>query len=47
MTEDWSYEYIMKLASNGIIKGYEDGTFKPKKGITRAEIAVILERIYN
>ena len=43
----WSYKYINTLANNGILKGYEDGSFKPKNGITRAEIAVILERMYN
>ena len=44
---DWSYKYITKLAKSGIINGYEDGSFRPKNGITRAEIAVILERMYN
>lgn len=27
----------------GLINGYEDGTFKPKKSITRAELSVIIE----
>ena len=46
-SEDWSYEYIMKMAKCGIVKGYEDGTYKPQKSITRAEIAVALERMYD
>ena len=35
---------IIKAYSNGLIKGYGDGTFKPNGTITRAEIAVILDR---
>lgn len=35
---------ILKAYSNGLIMGYEDGSFKPDGTITRAEIAVMLER---
>ncbi len=35
---------IIKAYSNGLIKGYGEGTFKPNGTITRAEIAVILDR---
>ncbi|MBR3281421.1 MAG: S-layer homology domain-containing protein [Clostridia bacterium] len=35
---------IIKGATNGLIKGYEDGSFRPQNPITRAEIAVILDR---
>jgi len=35
---------IVKAATNGLIKGYEDGSFRPNNPITRAEIAVILDR---
>ena len=38
----WGYQYIKILYENNIIKGYEDGTFKPDNNITRAEFAVIL-----
>ena len=41
---DWSYDAIMKIAKLGVLKGYEDGTFKPKKDISREEMAVILSR---
>lgn len=44
---DWSYQYITKLAQRGIINGYADGTFKPKNSITRAEIAVLLKNMYK
>ncbi len=35
---------IIKSATNGLIKGYEDGSFRPNNPITRAEIAVIMDR---
>lgn len=35
---------ISKSYTNGLIQGYEDGTFRPNNPITRAEIAVILDR---
>ena len=31
------YEDVKKLAENGIINGYEDGTFRPDNYVTRAE----------
>lgn len=35
---------VIKAYSNGLIQGYSDGTFRPNGTITRAEIAVILDR---
>ncbi|UQZ37590.1 amidase [Paenibacillus sp. PK3_47] len=41
----WYYDSIDALASNNIITGYEDSTFKPEKDITRAEFATIVARL--
>ncbi len=35
---------IAVVASNGLINGYEDGTFKPNNPIKRAEIATMLDK---
>jgi hypothetical protein len=35
---------VMYLSDSGIITGYDDGTFRPDKKITRAEFTVILSR---
>lgn len=35
---------ILQLANDGIINGYEDGTFKPSNNINRQEFAVILAK---
>lgn len=43
---DWSYEAIAELTNKyGIIAGYPDGTFKPKKSISREEEAVALYQL--
>lgn len=41
----WAYKAIEALAEQGILNGYEDGTFKPEQPVTRAEIAAIISRI--
>lgn len=42
--DDVSQVYINIIAERGLINGYTDGTFKPDKTMTRAEVAVILSR---
>lgn len=42
----WSYEYIEKMSSLGVINGYEDGEFKPENPIKRSEIVTILQRLF-
>jgi co-chaperonin GroES (HSP10) len=41
----WATEYIIRLASKGIVNGYEDGTFKPNKKISRIETIVAAVRL--
>ncbi|MBQ2897298.1 MAG: InlB B-repeat-containing protein, partial [Clostridia bacterium] len=43
--DEWYSIHVKTLASNGIIKGYEDGCFYPMKSVTRAEFATILSRL--
>lgn len=38
----WYYDAVSALAEKGILKGYQDGTFRPSQKITRAEFAAIL-----
>ncbi|MFH5183647.1 S-layer homology domain-containing protein [Paenibacillus sp. TAB 01] len=47
INESWAKEAILALASNGIINGYEDGTFQPEANITRAEMVAMIARIIN
>ncbi len=39
------YEAIETLNKLGIVTGYEDGTYKPEAGVTRAEMAALIARI--
>ena len=40
----WAYEYIAKLAGNGIIEGYPDGSFAGDRMMSRYEFAALLYR---
>lgn len=41
----WAKDYIMNLVSEGFIKGYPDGTFKPDNNIKRSECVSIINRV--
>lgn len=38
----WAFTYIADLTERGVIKGYEDGSFKPEKTVSRAEWAKMM-----
>ncbi|MBO5929811.1 MAG: S-layer homology domain-containing protein [Clostridia bacterium] len=38
----WAYQNIMTLVEEGTINGYEDGTFRPSKTVTRAEFVKMI-----
>lgn len=44
---DYAKEGISGLNGAGIIRGYEDGSFRPKHSATRAEVAVIVDRVMS
>jgi N-acetylmuramoyl-L-alanine amidase len=43
--EYWAYGSLKKSISLGYLRGYPDGTLRPGQAITRAEVAVLLDRI--
>jgi parallel beta-helix repeat protein len=43
----WAQQYIQALASQGIIAGFQDGTFKPNDPVTRAQFAAIVLKAFN
>lgn len=45
--KNWSKSAIQDALERGIIKGYEDGTFKGDRDITRAEAVRILNRTFD
>lgn len=44
-TGHWAEKSIRKAIGAGIMKGYGDGTWRPEQPVTRAELAVILDRL--
>lgn len=40
----WYYNAVTELTKSGVIRGYEDGTFRPDQAITRAEFTAIAAR---
>ncbi|HNB35049.1 MAG TPA: S-layer homology domain-containing protein [Anaerolineales bacterium] len=43
----WAETFICWLKDNGITTGYGDGTYKPDNSVTRAEMSVFLQKIFN
>lgn len=43
----WAYGGVSILETLGISIGYPDGTYKGQNQITRAELAILLERLYK
>lgn len=44
---DWAVEYMEKAVGLGLINGFEDSTIRPKEEATRAQAAVIIDRILS
>lgn len=45
ITGHWAEKSIRRCIERGLLKGYPDGSFQPDKPVTRAELAVILDRL--
>ena len=41
----WSYELMRKAVQAGLLSGYPDGTLRPDAPVSRAEVAVVLDRL--
>lgn len=41
----WGIGFIGALAKEGYLKGYDDGSFRPDRPVTRAELAALLNRV--
>ena len=39
--------YIASAAEAGIIKGYQNGTFRPDETVTRGQMAIFLSRVFQ
>jgi N-acetylmuramoyl-L-alanine amidase len=43
--QHWSYGTMQTAISHGVLRGYPDGTVRPDAPVTRAEVAVVLDRL--
>ncbi len=41
---EWARPYVEEVLSEGLLRGYEDGSFRPKDEVTRVQVATILGR---
>lgn len=46
-TNHWAYPIVEKAVELGIIQGYPDGTLRPDAPISRAEVSVLFDRIWD
>lgn len=46
-TGHWAENTINEWKAHGIINGYEDGSFKPKQAVTRAEFAKMVAQVFG
>lgn len=42
ISDHWSKAYVEKAVGYGIVNGYEDGTFRPDRSVTRAEFTKMI-----
>ncbi|MFA9421991.1 MAG: S-layer homology domain-containing protein [Sedimentibacter sp.] len=43
----WAKSNIERVAANGMVSGYDDGTFKPDNNVTVLESLVMISRLYD
>lgn len=43
--DHWAYETVRAAVENGVLKGYPDGTIRPDSPVSRAEVAVVFDRL--
>lgn len=47
MPNNWSRPYILTASSNGVLKGFVNGKFKPEQNCSRGESAATIYRLLN
>lgn len=47
ISSHWAKDYILKVAENNLVAGYEDGTFRPEANVTVLESLIMMSRLYE
>ncbi len=46
-TDYWAYKHIEFVADAGVVRGYPDGTYRPRDSVTRDQMAVYIARAFH
>lgn len=46
-SDHWAKDYVKTLANDGVVGGYDDGTFLPNKNVTRAEYIKMIVGMFD
>ena len=47
ISDHWARSYIESVEKNGLVDGYENGTFKPDNNVTVLESLIMMSRLYE
>ena len=43
----WARDQVLDWSAKGLVSGYDDGSFKPERGVSRAEFITFVNRAYG
>jgi hypothetical protein len=46
-TDYWAYKHVEYCVGQGVVKGYDDGTYRPTEAVTRDQMAVYVARAFK
>lgn len=46
LTDHWAFKYVEYIHDEGVVSGYEDGTYRPATIVTRDQMAVYVQRAF-
>ena len=47
MSKHWAESYVQNIKEKQIISGYEDGSFKPDKSVSRLEAIIMISKMFS
>lgn len=47
LSQHWAHSFIQRLKRQGMVSGFQDGTFRPEQTLTRAEYAALLQAAFQ
>lgn len=47
MSKHWAESYVQNIKDKQIISGYEDGSFKPDKAVSKIEAIIMISKMFN